>query len=65
MPPGTSTPDLNESVTATQQINGGAITNLTLDEPTQYIPRALEDLTYDLDGNLLTDGRWTYTWVLA
>src|SRR6267154_3801299 len=27
-----------------------------------YVPTTPENFTYDADGNLLTDGRWTYTW---
>ncbi len=27
-----------------------------------YVPQAPEDFTYDADGNLLSDGRWNYTW---
>lgn len=27
-----------------------------------FLPPGTEELTYDKDGNLLTDGRWTYTW---
>jgi RHS repeat-associated protein len=27
-----------------------------------YVPKAPEDYTYDVDGNLLSDGRWNYTW---
>jgi len=27
-----------------------------------FVPKAPETLTYDADGNLLSDGRWTYTW---
>ncbi|MEW6305060.1 MAG: RHS repeat-associated core domain-containing protein [Verrucomicrobiota bacterium] len=27
-----------------------------------FVPRVLEQYTYDADGNLLTDGRWQYTW---
>ncbi len=27
-----------------------------------YVPPVQETLTYDLDGNLTGDGRWTYTW---
>ena len=27
-----------------------------------FLPKATETFTYDDDGNLLTDGRWTYTW---
>ena len=27
-----------------------------------YVPKTAEVFTYDLDGNVQTDGRWTYTW---
>ncbi len=27
-----------------------------------YLPKNVEAYTYDLDGNLTSDGRWTYTW---
>jgi hypothetical protein len=27
-----------------------------------YVPETPESYTYDVDGNLLSDGRWTYTW---
>src|SRR5271157_2035352 len=27
-----------------------------------YVARTPENYTYDADGNLLSDGRWTYTW---
>jgi RHS repeat-associated protein len=27
-----------------------------------YLPKTPEAFTYDLDGNLTSDGRWTYTW---
>jgi RHS repeat-associated protein len=27
-----------------------------------FIPPAAENYTYDFDGNLLSDGRWTYAW---
>ena len=27
-----------------------------------YVPRTPENYSYDADGNLLSDGRWTYTW---
>lgn len=27
-----------------------------------YVPAATESFTYDLDGNLLSDGRWQYSW---
>ncbi len=32
------------------------------DAGTQYIPAVSITPSYDDDGNLLTDGRWTYTW---
>jgi RHS repeat-associated protein len=28
----------------------------------RYISKATEEYTYDLDGNMLSDGRWLYTW---
>jgi RHS repeat-associated protein len=28
----------------------------------QFLPQTPEAFTYDLDGNLTQDGRWTYTW---
>jgi YD repeat-containing protein len=27
-----------------------------------FVPKTPETLTYDADGNLLSDGRWNYTW---
>jgi len=54
------TVDLYQPVTITQ--NG---TQLTVDDPVQYVPPPTETLTYDADGNLKTDGRWTYTWDAA
>lgn len=27
-----------------------------------YLPQANESFSYDADGNLLTDGRWSYSW---
>ncbi len=32
------------------------------DSGLQYVPPAIATPAYDLDGNLVTDGRWTYTW---
>jgi RHS repeat-associated protein len=29
---------------------------------TAFVPQSPEAFTYDADGNLLQDGRWTYTW---
>ncbi len=57
-PSGTTTPDLYEPVTATQQINGGTVTNFTLDDQTRYVPMPAENLSYDLEGNLLTISLW-------
>ncbi len=54
------TVDLYQPVTITQ--NG---TQLTVDDPVQYVAPPTETLTYDADGNLKTDGRWTYTWDAA
>ena len=59
-PSGTGNPDLYEPVTVTQN---GSI--LTVDDPIQYIAKPTQTLTYDADGNLKTDGRWTYTWDAA
>jgi RHS repeat-associated protein len=52
--------DLYQPVTITQ--NG---TQLTVDDPVQYVPPPTETLNYDADGNLKTDGRWTYAWDAA
>ncbi|MCL5098588.1 MAG: hypothetical protein M1608_13875, partial [Candidatus Omnitrophica bacterium] len=30
-----------------------------------FLPKTPESYTYDLDGNLTSDGRWNYTWDLA
>ena len=30
-----------------------------------YVAQDPEQFNYDLDGNLLSDGRWSYTWDLA
>src|SRR5690606_2912570 len=31
-------------------------------EGRKYVPQTPEAFTYDDDGNLLSDGRWNYTW---
>jgi len=54
------TVDLYQPVTITQ-----SGTPFTVDDPVQYVPPPTETLTYDADGNLKTDGRWTYTWDAA
>ena len=59
-PTGTTSPDIYQPVGITQ--NGTA---LTPDDPVQYVPLSPESLTYDADGNLLTDGRNTYTYDAA
>jgi YD repeat-containing protein len=38
--------------------NGGSVSDLGR----AYVPKTPEAYTYDLDGNLTSDGRWTYTW---
>jgi RHS repeat-associated protein len=44
-------------------------TNVTVSAPGQgsvmgnlFVPQTPENYTYDLDGNVLSDGRWNYTW---
>jgi YD repeat-containing protein len=39
--------------------NGGSSTT---NSGSVFLPQTPEAPTYDLDGNTLTDGRWTYTW---
>ncbi|WP_265592901.1 RHS repeat-associated core domain-containing protein [Verrucomicrobium sp. BvORR034] len=41
-------------------VGGGDI--VTQRQGNYYVPSAVETLSYDLDGNLLGDGRWNYTW---
>jgi|GEM_PF-1506394 len=55
--------DIFEPVTVTQTINNGPTVDLT-DDPIQFVPPSVTATPprYDLDGNLLSDGRWTYTW---
>jgi len=31
-------------------------------EGNSFLPRTAEVLTYDIDGNMTSDGRWSYTW---
>ncbi|MFN0126384.1 MAG: RHS repeat-associated core domain-containing protein, partial [Verrucomicrobiales bacterium] len=54
--------DIFEPVTVSQT-TGGTTVDLT-DEPTQFVPPSVtaSPPRYDLDGNLLSDGRWSYTW---
>jgi RHS repeat-associated protein len=54
---GTAPVWLQVNVTA---VNGGASSNW----PAGYVfvPKTAENFTYDQDGNLTGDGRWTYTW---
>ena len=35
---------------------------VSADTRTAFVPQTPEAFTYDTDGNLLTDGRWTCTW---
>jgi hypothetical protein len=57
------TGDIFEPVTVTQTIGSGSPVSLT-DDPLQFVPPSVtaSPPRYDLDGNLLSDGRWTYTW---
>jgi hypothetical protein len=58
--------DIFEPVTVSQT-TGGTTVDLTNDlpnDPIQFVPPSVTATPprYDLDGNLLSDGRWTYTW---
>lgn len=44
------------TVTASQSGNNNSVT------VNHFVPAATESYTYDDDGNLLSDGRWNYTW---
>jgi RHS repeat-associated protein len=57
------TGDIFEPVTVTQTIGSGSPVSLT-DDPLQFVPPSVtaSPPRYDLDGNLLSDGRWTYSW---
>ncbi|MCB1228082.1 MAG: RHS repeat protein, partial [Verrucomicrobiales bacterium] len=51
------------SVTAQRAGAGMDGKDLSLEEPgALYVPPAQEVMSYDEDGNLLSDGRWTYQW---
>ena len=58
--------DIFEPVTVSQTINGTTtdLTNDLSNDPIQFVPPSVTATPprYDLDGNLLSDGRWTYTW---
>jgi RHS repeat-associated protein len=58
--------DIFEPVTVSQTINGTTtdLTNDLTNDPIQFVPPSVTATPprYDLDGNLLSDGRWTYTW---
>ena len=62
--------DIFEPVTVSQTINGTTtdltddLTNAPPNDPIQFVPPSVTATPprYDLDGNLLSDGRWTYTW---
>jgi len=59
---------VNQSVTITgvkprAGTSGTAVADVvTTSTGAMYIARTPEKFTYDLDGNLTSDGRWTYTW---
>ena len=51
------------SVTAQRAGAGMDGKDLSLEEPgALYVPPAQEVMSYDEDGNLLSDGRWIYQW---
>lgn len=52
--------DIFEPVTVTHTIGGGIPVSLT-DDPVQFVPPTVtaSPPRYDLNGNLLSDGRWT------
>jgi RHS repeat-associated protein len=54
---------------AVNNTNGPVWTNITVAATGQtsvtgheFLPKTLEQFAYDDDGNLLSDGRWNYTW---
>jgi len=50
---------VNQSIVVIE--NTGSSPEFLRDKDT-YVPQTPENYTYDEDGNLLTDGRWSYTW---
>jgi RHS repeat-associated protein len=42
--------------------NVGTNDTLTIETGHMFVPKTPEAMTYDTDGNLLSDGHWNYTW---
>jgi RHS repeat-associated protein len=57
-------PEANSSAPVWQSISVHAVNGINNNTITgnEFVPKTPELFTYDLDGNLLGDGRWTYTW---
>jgi RHS repeat-associated protein len=53
---------LSTAVAAKVGAGTGGADVAQIDRRPLFFPPAAETLTYDEDGNLITDGRWTYTW---
>ena len=64
LPVNNSTGPVSVAVTTTAvEHQGGVLPDLVATTGGHYfLPQTPEVYTYDLDGNLLTDGRWRYTW---
>ena len=64
LPVNNSTGPVSVAVTTTAvEHQGGVLPDLVATTGGHYfLPQSPEVYTYDLDGNLLTDGRWRYTW---
>jgi RHS repeat-associated protein len=54
----------NTSAAAWQAVTSKAVSGTTTNTVigNVYVPKTAEVFTYDFDGNLSTDGRWTYSW---
>ncbi len=51
------------TVTSSAILNNSPTTDLTTNAVGNvFVPRTPENFVYDADGNLTSDGRWTYTW---
>ena len=51
-----------QSVTNSALLSQGSTAYTTNVTGNIFLPQSPESFTYDLDGNLSVDGRWTYTW---
>jgi RHS repeat-associated protein len=54
----------NSSASVWLSITNAAVngTNITTATGNEYVPQTPEAFSYDADGNLTGDGRWTYSW---